>query len=101
MLLVRVCGSRQNFYIFGVYRNPSTDDMIFDCLLSSMSEIQSVDRKAVFSFVGDFNCRHEKWLHSPRTDAHGRAARDFCDLADGQKLVNGSLTGMEVPWTWS
>ena len=49
-LLVWVCGSRQNFYIFGVYRNPSTDDRILDCLLSSMSEIQSVDRKAVFSF---------------------------------------------------
>ena len=66
MLLVRVCGPRRNFYIFVVYRNHSTDERIFDCLLSSMSEIQSVDWKAVFSFVGDFNCHHEGWLHLPR-----------------------------------
>ena len=34
MLVFRVCGVRQNFYVFSLYRNPDLDDRIFDCLLT-------------------------------------------------------------------
>ena len=43
---------------------------------------QSVDRKSVFCFVGDFNCHYSKWLGSRITDAHGVAAFDFATVAD-------------------
>ena len=33
MLVFRVCGVRQNFYVHSLYRNPDLDDRIFDCLL--------------------------------------------------------------------
>ena len=33
MLIFRVCGVRQNLYVFSLYRNPDIDDRIFDCLL--------------------------------------------------------------------
>ena len=35
MLVIRVCGARQNFYVFSLYRNPDLDDRIYDCLLNS------------------------------------------------------------------
>ena len=31
MLVVRVCGLRQNFYAYSLYRNPDQDDRIYDC----------------------------------------------------------------------
>ena len=31
MLVVRVCGLRQNFYVYSLYRNPDQDDRIYDC----------------------------------------------------------------------
>ena len=62
MMVVRVCGSRQNFYLFGAYRNPSTDNRIVDRLLSSMALIQSEDSRAAFCFMGDFKCHHEECL---------------------------------------
>ena len=33
MLVFRVCGARQNFYVFSLYRNTDLDDRIYDCLL--------------------------------------------------------------------
>ena len=33
----RVCGVRQNLYVFSLYRNPDLDYRIFDCLLTSMA----------------------------------------------------------------
>ena len=30
MLVFRVCGARQNFYVFSLYRNPDLDDRIYD-----------------------------------------------------------------------
>ena len=41
MLVFRVCGVRQNFYVFSLYRNPDLDDRIFDCLLTSMAAVQA------------------------------------------------------------
>ena len=43
MLVFRVCGMRQNLYVFSLYRNPDLDDRIFDCLLTSMAAVQAED----------------------------------------------------------
>ena len=72
-----------------MYRSPNTDDRVYDCLLSSMARIQTDDSKAVFCFVGDFNCHNAEWLGSRRTDSHGRAAQEFSVLADCAQLVRG------------
>lgn len=90
LMVARVCGHRLNLYIFCVYRSPNTDDRVYDCLLDAMAKIQSVDSKAVFHFVGDFNCHHSEWLGSSRTDSHGVAARDFGSLSDCTQMVTGS-----------
>ena len=37
MLVFRVCGVRQNLYVYSLYHNPDLDDRIFDCLLASMA----------------------------------------------------------------
>ena len=41
MPFFRVCGVRQNLYVFTLYRNPDLDDRIFDCLLASMAAVQA------------------------------------------------------------
>ena len=51
MLVFRVCGLRQNLYVFGLYRNPDLDDRIFYCLLVSMAAEQAEDVCASFLFV--------------------------------------------------
>ena len=89
MMVVRLCSTRQNFYLICVYRSPNTDDRIYDCLLSSMGQIQSLDRKAVFCFLGDFNAHHKDYLGSPRTDGHGKNLWDFATNSDCTQLVTG------------
>ena len=37
MLVFGDCGTRQNFYVFSLHRNPDLDDQIYDCLLTSMA----------------------------------------------------------------
>ena len=48
MLVFRVCGMRQNLYVYSLYCNPDLDDWIFDCLLSSMAAVQAEDVCASF-----------------------------------------------------
>ena len=48
MLAFRVCGVRQNLYVFSLYCNPNLDDRIFDCLLASMAAVQAEDVRASF-----------------------------------------------------
>ena len=55
MLVVRVCGLRQNFYVYSLYHNPDQDNRIYDCLLTSMAAVQAKDVRASFLFVGDLN----------------------------------------------
>ena len=55
MLVFRVCGVRQNLYVFNLYRNPDQDEHIFDCLLTSMAAVQAEDVRASFLFVGGLN----------------------------------------------
>ena len=77
MLFFRVCGERQNLYVFCLYRNPDLDDGIFDCLLKSMAAMQAEDVRASFLFVGDLNGHHQEWLGSTTTNRHGVAAFDI------------------------
>ena len=88
-MVAKIPGQRLNCYLLVVYRSPSTDDRVFDCLCEAMGSIQSVDPKSVFCFVGDFNCHHSEWLGSRITDAHGVAAFDFATVGDCSQLVNG------------
>ena len=68
MLVFRVCGVKQNLYVYSLYRNPDLDDRIFDCLLASMAAVQAEDVRAPFLFVGDLNGHHQEWLVlRPRT----------------------------------
>ena len=62
VIIVRICSSSNNFYVFIVYRNPDLSDAFFDCLLTGMAKVQSVDRKASFLVVGDVNAHHEEWI---------------------------------------
>ena len=41
MLLFRVCGIRQNLYVYSLYHNPNLDDRIFDYLLASMAAVKA------------------------------------------------------------
>ena len=77
MLVFRVCGVRQNLYVYSLYRNPDLDERIFYCLLSSMAAVQAEDVRASFLFVFDFNGHHREWLGSTTTYRHGVAAFDL------------------------
>ena len=63
-MVAMIPGQWLNCCLFVVYRSPSTDDRVFDCLCEAMGSIQSVDSKSVFCFVRDFNCHHSEWLGS-------------------------------------
>ena len=53
-----------------------------------MSEIQELDRKSSFIFVGDLNAHHQEWLKSVSpTDRHGNAAFDFANLSGCSQLI--------------
>ena len=58
MLVFRVCGARQNFYVFSLYCNPGLDDRIYYCLLTAMAAVQAADARAAFLFVGDLIGHH-------------------------------------------
>ena len=87
VLVVRVCGFRQNFY---VYSNPDQDDCIYDCLLTSMAAVQAEDERASFLFVGDPNGHHQDWLGSTMTNSLGVAAFDFATVSGCDQLVVGT-----------
>ena len=89
-MVAKIPGQRLNCYLFVVYRSPSTDNIVFDCLCEAMWSIKSVDPKSVFCFVGDFNCHHSELLCSPITDAHRVAAINFASLADCSQFFNGA-----------
>ena len=59
MQVFRVCGVRQNLYVYSLYCNPDLDDRIFDCLLASTAAVQAEDVRASFLFVGDLNSHHQ------------------------------------------
>ena len=81
ILVFRVCGARQNFYMFSLYCNPDLDDRIYECLLTAMAAVQAVDSLASFHFVGDLNGQHQEGLGSITTNRHGVAALDFATVS--------------------
>ena len=81
MLVFKVCGVRQNLYVFSLYSNPDLGDWIFVCLLASMAAVQAEDARASFLFVGDLNGHHQEWLCSTTTNRHGIAAFNFTTVS--------------------
>ena len=81
MLVFRVCGARQNLYLFSLYCSPDLDDRIFYCLLASMAAVQAEDVLASFLFVGNLNGHHQEWLDSTTTNRHGVAAFDYATVS--------------------
>ena len=86
--MFRISSRIINFYVYAIYCNPEHVNELYDCLLDSMAQKQSVDDKAVFIFVGDANTHHSEWLElvSP-TDHHGYDVLDFCNLWGCVQLV--------------
>ena len=76
-LVFRVCGVRQNLYMFSFYRNPDLNDRIFLFLLASMTAVKAEDVRASALFVGDLNLHHKEWLGSTTTNRHGVTVFDF------------------------
>ena len=70
MLVFRVCGMKQNLYVYSLFHNPDLDDRIFYCLQASMVAVQAEDVRASFLFVGDLNGHHQEWLGSTTTKCH-------------------------------
>ena len=60
MLFFRICGVRQNLYVYSLYHNPDLNDRIFYCLLASMAAVQAEDVRASFLLVGDLNGHHQE-----------------------------------------
>ena len=89
MLVFRVCGARQNFYVFILYHISDLVDRIYDCLLAAMAAMQAADAHASFLFVGDLNVHHQEWLGSTTTNRHGVAALDFPTVSGCDQLVIG------------
>ena len=81
-LVFRVCGARQNFYVFGLYRNPDLNDRIYDCLLTAMAAVQAADAL-------DLNGHHQERLGSTTTNRYGVAALDFATVSGCDQLVIG------------
>ena len=64
------------------------DDLIHNCLLPSMSDIQELDRKSSFIFFSDLNAQNQNWLKSVSpTDHHGIAAFDFSKMFGCTQLI--------------
>ena len=84
-----VCGARQNFYAFSLYRNPDLNDQIYDCLLTAMAAVQAANASALFLFVDDLNGHHQEWLGSTTTNHHGVEALDFATVSGCDQLAIG------------
>ena len=89
MCFFRVCGVRQNLYVYSLYRNPDLDVRNFDCSLASIPAVQAEDVHASFLFAGDLNGHHQEWLGSTTTNRHGVAAFDFATVSCRDQLVVG------------
>ena len=60
MMVFRVCGVRQNLYVYSLYRNPDLDNRIFCYFLASMPAVQAEDVRDSFLFVVDLNGHHQE-----------------------------------------
>ena len=76
----RVCGVRQSFCVFSLYRNPDVDYGIFDRLLTSVAAVQAENEQAEQAVCGNMNRNHGEWLGSTTTNRHSIAAFDFATV---------------------
>ena len=83
----RMCGVRQNNYVFSLYRYPHQDDNFFYCLLASIASVLAEDVSASLLFVCDLNGHHHEWLGSTTTNRHGIAAFEFATVSGCDHLV--------------
>ena len=84
-----MCSARLSFYVFSLYCNPDLDDRIYECLLTAMVAVQTVDARGSFLFMGNLNGHHQDWLGSTSTNCHGVAFLDFATVSGFDQLVNG------------
>ena len=84
MLVLRFCGTRQNFYAFRLNRN---SDLIYDCLLTWMAAVQAKELPLSSLFAGDLNGHNQEWLGSTTMYLHGVAAFDFDRVVGNDQLV--------------
>ena len=90
MQLVKISSKYNNHYVFSLYRNPTANNNLYDCLLTAMASIQAADVKASFIFAGDLNAHHQEWLNSVSpTNRNGLAALDFSNLSGCEQLIRG------------
>ena len=76
-----------NSYIFSLHRNPDLDDSIYNCVLSSINDIQELNRKSSFIFAGDLNAHHQECFKSMSpTDRYGITAFNFTNLSGCTQL---------------
>ena len=87
MFVFMVCGVKQNFYVFSLYRNPDVDGRIYDCLLTSMAAVQAEDVSASIMFVGDLSDYHQGSLGSTAKNRHGSAAFTIATASGCDRLV--------------
>ena len=72
-----------------VFTATLTDNLIFDCLLTSMAAVQAEHVRASFFFCGWFEGHHQEWLGSTTTNRHGVAEFDFATVSGCDQLVVG------------
>ena len=87
MLVFRVWGARQNFYVFSLYCNP---DLMIKYLIVYLQQWQPCRQpgwNASFLFVGDLNGHHQEWLGSTTTNRHGVAALNFATVLDCDQVM--------------
>ena len=87
VIVIKICSSSHNFHVFGLYRHSALSEKVFDCLLTAMAKVQSVNRGAPFLFVGSVNAYHEEWLGSSTTNLHRKAACDCTSSSDFVQMV--------------
>ena len=62
----------------GLVCNLDLDDRIYECLLTSMADVDAADLRTVLMFMGDLKGRYREWLGSITANHHVRvAALDF------------------------
>ena len=89
ILLFRVCGAKQNFYVCSLYRTPDVDDRIYKSLPTAVAAVQVVDVSASFLFIDDLNGHHQESLDSTTTNRHGVDSLDFGTVSGCDQLVIG------------
>ena len=88
--VLKVC-DKPTILAFSVYQNPDADDIISNCLLTSMAAVQESDRKETFLFVGDAHHRvwYRVWLSSVSpTNDNGLIVLDFSSEVGCEQLIH-------------